>query len=349
MLDRGHSKEFAERIFDQIKGFGVYGFPESHAASFALLVYVSAWIKKHEPAAFYCGLLNSQPMGFYSPSQLIQDALRHNIKILPVDIEKSMWESVLEPTEKKKKNYQEQACIRLGFHQIKGFKKNSALSIEEARKDSSIKSIEDIKKRAFLDKGDLEKLTESGAFKNLSGNRHQTHWEILGLPPDLPVFRSETTNQKPKPRLENLLPTPTEADDLRADYQNMGLTLGRHPLAMLREREDYPFRDHQTADSLRGLRTRQIVNVSGIVTGRQRPSTASGVLFLTLEDETNNINVIIWKNIFERYRASAVQGNLLTIKGILEKKDKIIHVIAKEISDASHFLEAFSLKSRDFH
>ena len=163
------------------------------------------------------------------------------------------------------------------------------------------------------------------------------------------MFRSETTNQKPKPRLENLLPTPTEADDLRADYQNMGLTLGRHPLAMLRERKDYPFRDHQTADSLKVLRTKQIVNVSGIVTGRQRPSTASGVLFLTLEDETNNINVIIWKNIFERYRASAVQGNLLTIKGILEKKDKIIHVIAKEIFDASHFLEAFSLKSRDFH
>ena len=148
MLDRGHSKEFAERIFDQIKGFGVYGFPESHAASFALLVYISAWIKKHEPAAFYCGLLNSQPMGFYTPSQLIQDAHRHNIKILPVDIEKSVWESALETPEKNKKNSEEQGCIRLGFHQIKGFKKNSALNIEEARKDSSIKSIEDVK-RAF--------------------------------------------------------------------------------------------------------------------------------------------------------------------------------------------------------
>mgnify|MGYP003329634137 FL=1 len=172
---------------------------------------------------------------------------------------------------------------------------------------------------------------------------------MLGLPPDLPIFRSEDTNDKPRTRLESLLPSPTEADDLRADYQNMGLTLGRHPLAMLREQKNYPFRNHQTADSLRCLRKGQIVNVSGIVTGRQRPSTASGVLFLTLEDETNNINVIIWKNIFEKYRASAVQGNLLTINGILEKKDRIIHVIAKEISDVSHFLEAFSLKSRDFH
>ena len=349
MLNRGHSKEFAERIFDQIKGFGVYGFPESHAASFALLVYISAWIKKHEPAAFYCGLLNSQPMGFYSPSQLIQDAHRHNIKILPVDIKKSVWESVLETPEKNKKNSEEHAYIRLGFHQIKGFKKNSALNIEEARKNSPIKNIEDAKKRAALDKGDLEKLTESGAFKSLSGNRHQTHWEVLGLPPDLPIFRSEDTNYKPRPRLESLLPSPTEADDLRADYQNMGLTLGRHPLAMLREQKSYPFRNQQTADSLKDLRKGQIVNVSGIVTGRQRPSTASGVLFLTLEDETNNINVIIWKNIFERYKASAVQGNLLTIKGTLEKKDSIIHVIAKEITDISHFLETFSLKSRDFH
>ena len=176
MLDRGHSKEFAERIFDQIKGFGVYGFPESHAASFALLVYISAWIKKHEPAAFYCGLLNSQPMGFYSPSQLIQDAHRHNIKILPVDIEKSVWESALETPEK---NSEEQGYIRLGFHQIKGFKKSSALNIEKARRNRPIRNIEDAKKRAALDKGDLEKLTESGAFKSLSGNRYQTHWEAV--------------------------------------------------------------------------------------------------------------------------------------------------------------------------
>ena len=349
MLNRGHSKEFAERIFEQIKGFGDYGFPESHAASFALLVYVSAWIKKHEPAAFYCGLLNSQPVGFYSPSQLVQDARRHNIEILPIDIRKSKWESTLNPPEHNRKKIDHQPRIRLGFHQIKGFKKSSALKIIEARTNDPIKDIEDIKKRASLDKSDLEKLTESSAFKQLSGDRHQTHWTVLGLPPDLPIFKTRTARSKIEIKPNDLLPVPTEAENMRADYLNTGLTLGRHPLAMLREKKEYPFHNHQTAISLETIKRGQLVNVSGIVTARQRPSTASGVLFLTLEDETNNINVIIWKNIFKKYRVPTIQGNLLAIKGALEKKGKVIHVIAKEISDFSHFLETFSLKSRDFH
>jgi error-prone DNA polymerase len=357
MLERGHDRDFAERIFEQIKGFGDYGFPESHAASFALLVYFSAWLKRHEPAAFYCGLLNSQPMGFYSPSQLVQDARRHNIEVRPVDVLESEWESTLEAPAYQGEIAAKQPAVRLGFQRIKGFKADSADRVIHARNYHPIQSIKDIAKRARLDKGDLARLTEGGAFKSLSGHRYQTHWQVSGLLPPSPLLDKElnvaepTQQYAPQKYQEEtpvVLPPPLETDDLRADYTSLGLTLGRHPMALLREKPNAPFRQCKTAVELRALNHGRFVQVSGIVTGRQRPSSASGVLFLTLEDETDNINVVVWARIIETYRAAVVQGRLLKIKGVLERQASVIHVIAGHVEDLSQYLEHFSLKSRDF-
>tara|TARA_E500000331_G_scaffold356424_1_gene414739 strand:+ start:51 stop:3134 length:3084 start_codon:yes stop_codon:yes gene_type:complete len=337
MLQRGHERAFAERIFEQIKGFGEYGFPESHAASFALLVYVSAWLKRHEPAAFYCGLLNSQPMGFYSPSQLVQDAQRHQVEIFPVDILCSEWESTLT-------GHTNTPAIRLGFQRIKGFREETALRIIQARKQKPIQSIQDISTRAKLDRGDLSRLTEGGAFKQLSGHRYQTHWDVQGILPNTPLIDHVADNEEHY----QVARSPSEPENLHADYTSLGLTLGRHPMALLR---DYgkPFDQCHTARDLEAVRHGRMVQVSGIVTGRQRPGSASGVIFLTLEDETNNINVVIWTRILERFRAAVVQGRLLLVKGIVEREASVIHVIAGHITDLSHHLEHFSLRSRDFH
>ncbi len=349
MLARGHDREFAERIFEQIKGFGDYGFPESHAASFALLVYVSAWLKCHEPAAFYCGLLNSQPMGFYSPSQLIQDARRHDVEIRPVDIEHSQWESTLEQpvvtAGRHHPTHKPQPFVRLGFQRIKGFREDAAARVICARSQSPILTVDDIARRARLDRGDLSRLTEGGAFKKLSGHRYQTHWDAKGILPETPLLSqvAEEKSQYGKVRL----PAPLETDDLRADYTSLGLTLGRHPMAMLRDMGE-PFSHCKTARELEGINHGRFVQVCGIVTGRQRPSSASGVLFLTLEDETNNVNVVVWARILENYRAAVIQGRLLRIKGAVERKDSVIHVIAGHVEDLSQYLEQFSLKSRDF-
>ncbi len=348
MLARGHDREFAERIFEQIKGFGDYGFPESHAASFALLVYVSAWLKCHEPAAFYCGLLNSQPMGFYTPSQLVQDARRHDIEIRPVDIRLSHWESTLESPRARTRHLPSrhpQPAIRLGFQRIRGLGKNTALRIIEARDLAPIRDITDITRRAGLNRDELSRLTEGGAFKNLSGHRYQTHWDAKGILPAAGLLDRVADEHRRYGTPD--LPVPLETDDLRADYTSLGLTLGRHPMAVLRETGE-TFRRCRTASELNDLNHGRFVQVAGIVTGRQRPSSASGVLFLTLEDETGNINVVIWARVLKKYRATVIQGRLLRIKGVMERKESVIHVIAGEAEDCSHYLEHFSLKSRDF-
>ncbi|MEX2488607.1 MAG: error-prone DNA polymerase, partial [Pseudomonadales bacterium] len=339
MTERGHNREFAERIFEQIKGFGDYGFPESHAASFALLVYVSAWIKCHEPAAFYCGLLNSQPMGFYSPSQLVQDARRHNIEVRPVDIFASDWESTLETPTQTGTIEAHQPAIRLGFQRIKGFRKETAARIIHARLLEPIKSIEDIARRAQLDRRDLARLTEAGALKSLSGHRYQTHWQAQGILPE-----SALLDQVAEPQPQVDLPVPTESDDLRADYTSLGLTLGRHPMDILRTSNgDNPFSKCKTATGLEALKHGRFVQVAGIVTGKQRPSSSSGVIFLTLEDETHNINIVIWPRILERFRAAVIQGRLLKIKGVMERQESVIHVIAGHVEDLSHYLDHLSV------
>ncbi|MAV24677.1 MAG: error-prone DNA polymerase [Gammaproteobacteria bacterium] len=343
MLERGHDRDFAERIFEQIKGFGAYGFPESHSASFALLVYFSAWLKRHEPAAFYCGLLNSQPMGFYSPSQLVQDARRHQVQILPVDVLYSDWESTLErpPPNASLSG----AAIRLGLQRIKGVREDTALRIVHAREQRAVNSIQQLARLARLDRGDLARLTDGSALKTLSGDRHQTHWAVQGILPE-PVLPGLDQAEVAE-RAATYLPKPSETDDLRADYQSLGLTLGRHPMAILREQ--YPFSRMKRSTDLPFMNHGRFVQVAGVVTGRQRPGSASGVIFLTLEDEGGNVNVVVWTRIQERFRKAVVQGRLLRIKGVVERENKVVQVVAGHVADYSHYLEQFALKSRDFH
>ncbi len=384
MLERGYSEDFAHRLFEQIKGFGGYGFPESHSASFALLAYVSAWFKCHHPAAFYCALLNSQPMGFYSPSQLVQDARRHNITVRPVDVMHSYWDHSLElpsgPI-----TAAEQPALRLGLRIIKGLSQTAAERIAAARHGQEFANLEELVHRAQLDAGDREALANANALVAFSGNRYQAHWQILGFEPARPLLDNslldrpllepplsegpcaiDTTRDKnisdknqvignnKSIRTSNgklpetvQLPIPSTIDNMLADYRATGLTLGRHPMALLRGHA--AFKHCKRQEDLIHLNNHRFVRVAGLVTGRQRPGSASGVVFLTLEDETGNINVIVWKDLQQRYRQALLASKLLLVKGIMECKNEVIHVIAGELVDHSEALETLCIKSRDFH
>jgi error-prone DNA polymerase len=342
MLNRGHDLAFAERLFEQIKGFGDYGFPESHAASFALLVYLSAWLKCHEPAAFYCGLLNSQPMGFYSPSQLIQDARRHQIEVRAVDVQSSYWESTLEsaPT----LLAADQPAIRLGLQNIKGLSQAGAERLIQSREAGSWTSLGALKQKAQLDQKDLDRLVDSGACLRLSGHRHQSHWQATGFAAPPPLFEPLGWASGD----EVTLNAPSEIEDIKADYNSLKFTLGRHPMNIIRP-QNKALKRTLEATQLPSIRHGRFVEVAGLVTGRQRPSTASGIIFMTLEDDTGNINVVIFNTVLERFRAETLKGQLLRVKGILERKGSVIHVVAGHLEDLSFLLKDFSMKSRDFH
>ncbi|MDP6377303.1 MAG: error-prone DNA polymerase [Pseudomonadales bacterium] len=343
MLERGHDQEFAERIFKQIQGFGEYGFPESHAASFALMVYVSAWLKRHEPAAFYCGLLNSLPMGFYSPSQLIQDAKRHGIEIRSVDVQRSCWDHHLEPPAS-----DGQPAVRMGLRLIKGLAEDAGLAIEASR---PFTDTEDLAQCAGLNRQTLEFLARAGALENLSGHRYQAHWDVAAA--HAPTALQVASEQQPEYETSVSLPGPGDAENVLDDYRYLSLSLGPHPLALLRER----LGGFSTAADLERCRHGQFVQVAGIVTGRQRPGTATGVLFVTLEDESGNLNIVVWSSVFDRFRAALLQGRLLKIKGVMEREAEVIHVVAGQVTDATCLLgELASRKdigaafnSRDFH
>jgi len=344
MLARGHDQVFAERVFNQMKGFGSYGFPESHAASFALLVYFSSWMKCHHPAAFYCALINSQPMGFYSPSQLLQDAKRHRIEIRPIDVAYSQWDCTLEETARMPES---QPAIRLGMRLIKGFNRDGAERLMAARAQRPFSNLIDLRNRARLNRLERRVLVQSNALVHLSGHRYQAHWQNQAIEEPRPLF-SYQDRAKPASLNDDIeLCGPTEAVNMCADYSTAGLTLGRHPMALLRKQ--FPFSRCKTASQLRQLNHGRFVRIAGIVTGRQRPGTASGVIFLTLEDETGNLNVIIWKDLQTRYRSALLTGKLLVIKGVMERKNSVIHIIAGEIINASHVIDKLVLSSRDFH
>jgi error-prone DNA polymerase len=347
MLARGHSQEFAERVYKQMQGFGEYGFPESHAASFALLVYVSAWLKCHYPAAFYCGLLNSQPMGFYTPSQLVQDAIKHHVEVLPSDIRYSDWSSSLENIEQSSALLEVKPSIRLGLRRIKGLSESDAINIIEARKQQPFVNIQDLAQRARLDKGSMEKLIAANACEYLAGNRHQGLWQAAAIESHKPLLNSIECANNHVLQDGVKMPQPSVEEDMLADYASTGLTLGPHPLKLLRSLA--PFKDCKTAESLPFLREACHISVAGLVTCRQRPSTATGVLFITLEDETGNINVVVWENLQKRFRQALLKSQILLIKGKMERKNSVVHIIAGYAKDMSESIRKFNRSSRDFH
>ena len=339
LLANGYHRDYAERIFEQIKGFGGYGFPESHAASFALLVYVSAWLKRHHGAAFYAGLLNSLPMGFYSASQLLQDARRHGIELRGPDVAHSHWDYQLE--DQGRYTLGVQPAIRVGLRQIAGFNEQAAARIVTARQRAGFAGVEDLCQRAALNSRERQALAAANALGSLTGHRHQAHWEVLAVEESRPLFASGNL------RDGVALDAPAELDTLLADYQHLGLTLGRHPLALLRPLA--PFKHCQSARDLKRLQQGRFARVAGLVTNRQRPGSAAGVMFMTLEDETGNSNIVLWKTVQERFRQAMLTGQLLMIKGTVERSPEgIVHLIAGQIEDVTASLAKLKARSRDF-
>lgn len=339
MIKNGYSADYARRIFEQMKGFGGYGFPESHAGSFALLVYVSAWLKRHHRSAFYCGLLNSLPMGFYSASQLLQDARRHGVDIRPPDIDHSYWDYNLET---------EPACaaipaLRIGLRQIKGFNRKAAERIVQARTQQPFHNIQDLCSRATLNRQERQALVAANAVSRLSGHRHQSYWDMLGVEDARPLFGNEQHDIRDGVQLD----APCEIDTLLADYQALSLTTGRHPLALLRQQS--PFDKAWSAASLKQARHGQLLRVAGLISNRQRPGSASGVMFITLEDETGNSNVVVWQSVQERYRRILLGSTLVLVTGTVERSPEgIVHLIAGKIEDQQDALHSLAVQSRNF-
>jgi error-prone DNA polymerase len=343
MRERGYSEDFAQRLFKQIQGFGEYGFPESHAASFALLVYISAWLKCHYPAAFYCALLNSQPMGFYSPSQLIQDAKRHGITVKPITIEHSNWDHSLED-DSAIDNNEPQPSLRLGLRLIKGFNHAAAKRLIKAR-TTNFSNLKDLAAKAKLNKLELTALINADATKTINQHRFQGHWQQQAIESAKPLLAEQESTQSLDDKV--IFMPPDEFANTVTDYNTTGLSLQRHPLAQLRHIKQ--LKPCSLANQLSSLSNGRFVRVSGLVTGRQRPGSASGVIFMTLEDETGNINVIVWKATQQNFRQALMNAKLVVIYGTSEHKNGVTHVIAGRIIDYSHLLNNTQLKSRDFH
>lgn len=367
MRERGYQEEFARQIFQQILGFGEYGFPESHAASFALLVYISAWLKCHEPAAFACALLNSQPMGFYAPAQLVQDARRHGVEVLAVDVAASEWDCTLttfpsplgeegrvtndlagvvgQPSQMASSSIREgcslQPALRLGLRMVNGLSVEGALRITAARALRGFSSVEDLAQRCELEQRDLKSLAAAGALASLAGHRRQAYWDVAGIEQGTPLELAQVEEIQP-----TLFPL-TEGQDLAADYASVGLTLGRHPLALLRD----TLRAQRlvTAAELRAFPHGRLTRAAGLVIGRQRPGTAGGVTFLTLEDETGQINVVVWRDLGERQRRELLGSRLLAVYGVLKRQGEVAHLIAGHLRDMTPLLGDLVTHSRDFH
>lgn len=368
MLAKEYSPAFANAIFAQMLGFGEYGFPESHAYSFALLAYASAWLKRHEPAIFLQALLNAQPMGFYSPSQLVQDARRHGVRVLPVDVCHSHWHCTLEaPLQAMRGVAQPQPAVRLGLNRVARLGKAAALRIEGEAAQAPWKDVSDLVIRARLDKADMEALAAADALRSLAGHRRQQMWDAAAQASLPPIFAQAAIHE---PRLE--LPQAAEGEEIMFDYAATGLSLRRHPLALLRPR--LARHGLKTAAELRHMLPGQKVRACGIVTVRQRPPTANGTLFITLEDETGVINLVVWSQTFARWRSALLASRLLAVEGIWQRstapqletlesagdmpaaqtgdEPAVRHLVVMKARDVTRWLGRFAevgLNSRDFH
>ncbi|MBQ0935074.1 error-prone DNA polymerase [Ideonella paludis] len=388
MVAKGYEREYAEAIFRQIQGFGEYGFPESHAASFALLVYVSAWLKHHHPDIFLAALLNSQPMGFYAPAQLVRDARANGVEVRPVDVGQSDWETTLEPRPEQPAAHAAHArhtvrpepvegastasrsvrpelvegsiarsspalrAVRLGLHQVSGLPEAAVQRLVAARRGQGpFKDVADLAHRAELDARSLQMLAEANALHTLAGHRRQAAWAVTGLDTRPPPLLAEaqarssasvSSAEEPAATLQPL----SQGEALLADYRRTGLSLDSHPLALLRPQLQ-AFRV-LPADTLRDCRPGQLVRASGLVTHRQRPATAKGVVFATLEDDTGTVNVIVWPQVAEAHRRTLLTARLLTVYGIWQTDGVVTHLIARRLVDHSHLLQGLQQRSRDF-
>ena len=367
MRQRGLSTEFAENVFEQIRGFGSYGFPESHAASFALLVYVSAWLKRYHPAAFCAGAINSQPMGFYAPAQLMQDAQRHGVTVRPVDVNYSDYDCTLEPREHvhasvsmapvASTNNDDAGtwgtagpALRLGLRLVKGVSRAKVEGIERARQSGPFTSVADLARRSGVRASVLARLAAADAFGSMGLTRRQALWQVLALredktvrPHDDPSLLDRLEVDEPPPDL----PGQSLRDRVVQDYETTGLTLAAHPMSLVREH----LKKIGVIDAMRLKETPagKCVQVAGLVLIRQRPSTAKGILFFTLEDETGLSNLIVRPRIYEKYRRQAYDAVALLVQGIVERQGEVIHVQAQRMRDLSEELAGLSVHNRRFH
>ncbi|HEY1394159.1 MAG TPA: error-prone DNA polymerase [Methylibium sp.] len=337
MKAKGYDEAFAEAIFKQIMGFGDYGFPESHAYSFALLAYVSSWLKCHEPAIFLAAMLNSQPMGFYGPSQLVQDAKRHGVEVRPVDVVHSDHDCTLEP-----RADSEHPAVRLGLCMISAVSKESTERLMAARREHPFVSIEDLALRARIDTRELQALARADALASLAGHRREQTWIASGqeLPPALLA-------EAPTGEAALALPQAPEGEEILLDYAATGLSLRRHPLALLRPR--LARRGWRSADELKQARDGQSIWACGIVTMRQQPQTAKGTIFVTLEDETGSVNVIVWERVRKQHRHALLRSRLLAVAGEWQNRENVPHLIARRLVDVTPWLGRLATTSRDFH
>jgi error-prone DNA polymerase len=396
MMEKGYTADFADRICKQIEGFGDYGFPESHAASFALLVYTSSWIKRYEPAAFLAGLLNSQPLGFYSPSQLVQDAKRHGVRVLPPDIALSDWESVLEARDqpgirigagetftRRPEVMQQQRqlravwphsrprfasgfirwiarrrharvrlspsryglrgpAVRLGFSLIKGFSEEAAQRVMAARAHAPFTDVDDLARRAALTRRELEALAASNALASIAGHRREAWWAVTAQHAVPALLRDAPLTEAPL-----ALPRASEGAEIVADYASLRLTLNRHPLELLRP--GLTKQRFRTAVQLAHCRHGRFVRVCGIVTVRQRPGTAKGTIFVSLEDETGSINVIVHEALVEAQRKVLLGSSLMAVEGVVQREGEVVHLVARRLEDHSRLLGRLATESRNFH
>jgi error-prone DNA polymerase len=339
MQAKGHPAEFAEALCRQIEGFGEYGFPESHAASFALLAYFSAWLKCHEPEAFLCALLDSQPMGFYAPAQLLQDARRHGVEVLPVDVNASAADcGLILP---RGPRAAARPVVRLGLLQVAGLSADSAKAIVAARKQGVFRDVQDLAARAGLDAGQLRRLAEADALSALAGHRRDAAWQVSGL-----QLQGDLFDAVAAPEAKVMFQAPSVGEDLVADYASLGMSLRPHPLSLLRDRLSQ--RRFLPASAAHQAGDRALARVAGIVTSRQKPGSAKSV-FVTLEDETGMLNVIVHPWLAERQRRELLGARLLGVFGQLQSESGVVHLIAKRLVDLTAWLGRLDTTSRDFH
>jgi error-prone DNA polymerase len=348
MLERGYDPEFSKHCFEQIKGFGEYGFPESHAASFALLVYVSAWLKCHYPAAFAAALLNSQPMGFYAPAQIVRDAEEHGVTVLPIDVNQSDWDCTLEAAKDQrcgKDQWRKDRgwALRLGLRQVDGFPKDVAKKLVEVRQNTgAFIDVIELRDRAGLQPSHIERLAAADCFSSLLLGRRQALWQARTLvsAPELPLFAAACEREEGAERTMTNLPAMPLSEEVIADYQTQRLSLKAHPMSFLRAA--LTERGFVRAADLRDRKHRSAVDVAGIVLIRQRPGSAKGVVFITIEDETGVANLVVWPDTMEKYRKVVMGARLIEVRGRVEYEEGVLHVIAAHLADATEQLQHLS-------